>query len=250
MNESNDPPMLIVLKREGIRNFAGGKRVALYKNTQLNIEFSIPYDAQGTLHPATSTSIKEDVDSDDFSRDEIVDCLNTVYQDLCDKPNKSELENALYNWLNSEMEEYGDFEDMDDEVLDDVYDDYKALTEDIEYVTESHKHKFTYLGGEAKCDCGKYLQPDGRITDTASGGVNESAMHHINRIMNAGKEDRVIFRNGGSVRVHPVTAKAILDLHKKVNSSNQSKLSALINSSPRGLEKVAKFAMQHVAKKK
>jgi len=32
-----------------------------------------------------------------------------------------------------------------------------------------HKHSFHYRGGEAKCDCGKYLQPDGSITNTATG---------------------------------------------------------------------------------
>ena len=27
-----------------------------------------------------------------------------------------------------------------------------------------HKHNFRYAGGEAMCSCGKYLQPDGRVT--------------------------------------------------------------------------------------
>ena len=32
-----------------------------------------------------------------------------------------------------------------------------------------HKHMFSYRGGEAKCTCGKFLQPDGSITKTATG---------------------------------------------------------------------------------
>lgn len=32
-----------------------------------------------------------------------------------------------------------------------------------------HKHRWAYLGGQAKCRCGKYVQPDGRITSTPSG---------------------------------------------------------------------------------
>jgi hypothetical protein len=36
-----------------------------------------------------------------------------------------------------------------------------------------HKHLFCYMGGEAKCICGKYLQPDGRITNTATGKVKK-----------------------------------------------------------------------------
>lgn len=36
---------------------------------------------------------------------------------------------------------------------------------------KTHKHMFSYAGGEAKCKCGKFLQPDGRITDTATGRI-------------------------------------------------------------------------------
>lgn len=32
-----------------------------------------------------------------------------------------------------------------------------------------HKHLWTYRGGEAKCSCGLYLQPDGSITKDYSG---------------------------------------------------------------------------------
>jgi hypothetical protein len=32
-----------------------------------------------------------------------------------------------------------------------------------------HRHSFRYYGGVAKCQCGKYLQPDGRVTDTPTG---------------------------------------------------------------------------------
>ena len=32
------------------------------------------------------------------------------------------------------------------------------------------KHTFNYAGGRAKCSkCGKYLQPDGKVTDTPTG---------------------------------------------------------------------------------
>lgn len=33
-----------------------------------------------------------------------------------------------------------------------------------------HVHKWRYVGGYSRCDgCGKYVQPDGRITSTPSG---------------------------------------------------------------------------------
>lgn len=42
-----DPPMILVLKRRGIRIFPDGKRVALYKNDKLNLSFSVPYNSNG-----------------------------------------------------------------------------------------------------------------------------------------------------------------------------------------------------------
>lgn len=34
----------------------------------------------------------------------------------------------------------------------------------------AHKHEWKYAAGRAWCDkCGKYLQPDGRVTDTPTG---------------------------------------------------------------------------------
>lgn len=38
-----DPPMMMVLKRKGIRIFPDGRRVALYVNDKLGLTFTIPY---------------------------------------------------------------------------------------------------------------------------------------------------------------------------------------------------------------
>lgn len=40
-----DPPMMMVLKRKGIRIFPDGKRVALYVQEKLGLTFTIPYSA-------------------------------------------------------------------------------------------------------------------------------------------------------------------------------------------------------------
>jgi hypothetical protein len=42
-----DPPMMIVLKRRGVRIFPDGKRVALYVNEKLGLTFTIPYKSFG-----------------------------------------------------------------------------------------------------------------------------------------------------------------------------------------------------------
>ena len=47
----NDPPMMMVLKRKGVRIFPDGKRVALYVNEKLGLTFTIPYSSQGLENP-------------------------------------------------------------------------------------------------------------------------------------------------------------------------------------------------------
>lgn len=42
-----DPPMMLVLKRKGVRIFPDGKRVALYINEKLGLSFSVPYGDTG-----------------------------------------------------------------------------------------------------------------------------------------------------------------------------------------------------------
>lgn len=54
-----DPPMMLLLRRQAIRNFPGSRRVALYSNPNLKISLAIPYDLNtGMLSP--SNNIKEE----------------------------------------------------------------------------------------------------------------------------------------------------------------------------------------------
>jgi uncharacterized protein YyaL (SSP411 family) len=41
------PPMMLVLKRKGVRVFPDGKRVALYTNDALGLSFTVPYNSTG-----------------------------------------------------------------------------------------------------------------------------------------------------------------------------------------------------------
>lgn len=42
---ATDPPMMLILKRKGIRIFPDGKRVALYTSERLGLSFTIPYSS-------------------------------------------------------------------------------------------------------------------------------------------------------------------------------------------------------------
>lgn len=56
-----DPPMMLVLKRAGIRVYPDGKRIALYNNDKLGIAFSIPYVA-GKLEQPAGVAVAEEVE--------------------------------------------------------------------------------------------------------------------------------------------------------------------------------------------
>lgn len=61
-----DPPNVLVLKRQGIRLFPDGRRVALYTNKDLGIAISVPYNTKGgkeTPVPAVSEEVEPVVEN-------------------------------------------------------------------------------------------------------------------------------------------------------------------------------------------
>jgi hypothetical protein len=59
-----DPPMMLILKRRGIRIFPDGKRVALYNNDKLGLSFTIPYagnDSEQELIGVQSEEVSDDI---------------------------------------------------------------------------------------------------------------------------------------------------------------------------------------------
>lgn len=61
----HDPPMVMVLKRKGIRIFPDGKRVALYTNEQLGLTFTVPYVGGQVTNQNVMTGVQEEVDYGD-----------------------------------------------------------------------------------------------------------------------------------------------------------------------------------------
>ena len=53
LKDEQNPPAMMVLRRQGIRIFPDGRRVALYTNKQLGLTFTIPYTSSGT-QPSTA----------------------------------------------------------------------------------------------------------------------------------------------------------------------------------------------------
>lgn len=61
-NVPHDPPLVMVLKRKGIRIFPDGKKVALYTNDQLGLTFTVPYVGGAQIEPTVSTGVSEEVE--------------------------------------------------------------------------------------------------------------------------------------------------------------------------------------------
>lgn len=69
--EGKDPPMMLILRRQAIRNYPGGKRIALFANPQLKIQIAVPYDYEsGALEKSNLLPIKEAIYTDQASWEE------------------------------------------------------------------------------------------------------------------------------------------------------------------------------------
>jgi hypothetical protein len=78
---SSDPPVMIVLKRKGIRIFPDGRRVALYVNEKLGLTITIPYNVSSSkggevIVGVTEESNAEEIDSVFENIEHIKDIVN------------------------------------------------------------------------------------------------------------------------------------------------------------------------------
>ena len=60
--DEQNPPAMMVLRREAIRIFPDGRRVALYTNKQLGLTFTIPYTPNGTSSRTVIPGVQEEVE--------------------------------------------------------------------------------------------------------------------------------------------------------------------------------------------
>jgi hypothetical protein len=220
--KKTDPPMLLQLKRQAIRNFPNGERVALYSNPQLKIQIAVPYDpSNGSLKPTNVLQREEHNGySAGKSREDIAQYLENAWYSLKEKDDT--LSCAIRGWLQAEIQQFGFFNEMPEENLRDNWDDYCALM----------------AGADIDLHQGKPIKEE---------TINEdSVIRRLQTIVEKGEEAEIKFDNGESSRVHPITAKAIIDLYDQVNTGNQRKLSQKINTSFYGLNSVANFAMTHL----
>ncbi len=73
--------------------------------------------------------------------------------------------------------------------------------------------------------------------------IEEEVLSDLKRIVEKKQVMNVKFANGKTEQVDMNTAKAILELHGKVNEENRSKIERMVNSSPTNFMKVVDLAM-------
>lgn len=76
-----DPPMMLVLKRKGVRVFPDGKRVALYINEKLGLSFSVPYNSNGPEQQLVGVS-----EAMDFVYENLNDTNKALFEELLESP--------------------------------------------------------------------------------------------------------------------------------------------------------------------
>lgn len=72
---AGDPPVIVILKRKGIRIFPDGKRVALYQNDKLGLTFTVPYStSKGIENPLVG--VVEEIESIEENLQHIKDIVD------------------------------------------------------------------------------------------------------------------------------------------------------------------------------
>lgn len=59
LDESYQPPQVLVLRRTGIRVFPDGMRVAMYSNERLKVKFTVPYSSSGITDSLPNVTAEE-----------------------------------------------------------------------------------------------------------------------------------------------------------------------------------------------
>jgi hypothetical protein len=59
LNESYQPPQVLVLRRTGIRIFPDGMRVAMYSNERMKVKFTVPFSSTGVSDALPNVTAEE-----------------------------------------------------------------------------------------------------------------------------------------------------------------------------------------------
>jgi hypothetical protein len=75
LQDEIQPPPMLVLRRQGIRIFPDGKRVAMYSNEKLGLTFTIPYRPRNVTNPS---NVVPGLTSEDSEFEDVMESLEQV----------------------------------------------------------------------------------------------------------------------------------------------------------------------------
>ena len=234
--DEQNPPVMIVLQRKGIRIFPDGKKVAMYHNKQLGLVITIPYagtgNSPGEVIPGTNIQMEE------------VEPVN----ELKDETLKSYLEKRPSPKIRdiARKETVGKPEERQ---------------KDIERANLTRIGRARAKAKLLKRNPPPRKQPEYDPTDRGYGQgrymgdsveVSGDVMESLEQVAAYAQQDNVTshakhmkFADGSKLKVSHGAAKAIHMVHGALNDENKKKFADMLTT-PKGFEKAAHFALSKV----
>ena len=220
-----DPPMMLVLKRKGVRLFPDGQRVAIYTNERLGMTFSVPYKTANIpgVAPMVTAEEIEQVKESVATAQKVMDRANVVAKTNPDPKKRFAAsglaQKAMLRTINPTGVNTGivrgggnkTYRIVTGKVPPYQLEPKKGVSEEVEDFMESLEQVAAYASQESPKTLAKHMK----------------------------------FADGSKLKVSHGAAKAIHMVHGALNPENQKKFADMLTT-PKGFEKAAHFALSKV----
>lgn len=239
--DEQNPPVMIVLQRKGIRIFPDGKKVAMYHNKQLGLVITIPYagtgNSPGEIIPGANMQMEEVEQINEIGNTEkgvdrlkkyvASDRSKVKIKDVLDAKRSADPEKAIENLAKRQGYKA------------------KALKKIRAFdAAKNPKPKSTYDGEDRGYGQGRYM---GDSVETTG-----DLLENLDQVAAYAQQDNVTshakhfkFADGSKLKVSHGAAKAIHMVHGALNDENKKKFADMLTT-PKGFEKAAHFALSKV----
>ncbi len=234
--DEQNPPVMIVLQRKGIRIFPDGRKVAMYQNKQLGLVITIPYagtgNSPGEIIPGANIQMEE-VEPVNELKDE------TLKSYLEKRPSPKIRDIARKETVGKPEERQKDIERANLTRIGRA----RAKAKLIKRNPPPRKQP-EYDPNDRGYGQGRYMGDSVEV----SGDIMES----LEQVAAYAQQDNVTshakhmkFADGSKLKVSHGAAKAIHMVHGALNDENKKKFADMLTT-PKGFEKAAHFALSKV----
>jgi len=207
-----DPPVMLVLRRKGLRQISGNQRVALYRNDAMNLEVAVPYEPGRWSGQNVAATVKEAAHDDMFG--EYIHHLGN--RDLRSASHVAgQVERAFGTDAAKHFRTAADF----------------------------------HVRGDAQKAAHHYQKFEQTLKEHVE-TIEESVLHKLRHIARSKSFGDIMYKNGQQSRVDPRDATKVLKFWAVAHDKNRKVIEKLINSGDSGLQQVCKFVDDHMKHKK